>query len=99
MVKFKDHVVLPQSSLPNTFDEKRELDEHHDYVEMWLHKELRAREDPDCDIAGYYRDGGSEYCGIYIGVECHEDDVMCAFEIKLELYEWTEDPTVFQDEE
>lgn len=99
MVKFKDHVVLPVSTEPNTFDEKRELDENHDFVEMWLHRDLRAREDPDCDLAGYYIAGGREYCGIYIGVECHDDDVMCAFKINLELFEWTEDFSVFQDEE
>ena len=48
---------------------------------MWLHKDIRAREDPDCDFAGYYIAGGREYCGIYIGVECAEDDQMCAFKI------------------
>ena len=66
---------------------------------MWLHKDIRAREDPDCDFAGYYIAGGREYCGIYIGVECADDDVMCAFKLELELLEWTEDFTVFQDEE
>ena len=66
---------------------------------MWLHKEIRAREDPDCDYAGYYIEGGREYCGIYIGVECHEDDIMCAFRINLELLEWTQDFSVFQDED
>ena len=66
---------------------------------MWLHKETRAREDPDCDYAGYYIEGGREYCGIYIGVECGPDDVMCAFRISLELLEWTEDFSVFQDED
>ena len=99
MVKFKDGIMLPVSDSPNTYDVKQELTENGpDYVELWLHKEIRAREEPDCDFAGYYIEGGREYCGIYIGVECHEDDEMCAFEIDLQLLEWTEDFSVFEGE-
>ena len=83
--------MIPNANfgIPNAF----EIDENNESVQMWLHKDIRAREDPDCDFAGYYIAGGREYCGIYIGVECADDDVMCAFKLELELLEWTEDFT------
>ena len=99
MVKFKNSAMLPTSEFPNTYDQKLEIDESNSYVKMWLHKEIRAREEPNCDFAGYQLEGGREYCGIYIGVECGDEDYMCAFRINLELLEWTEDFTVFQDEQ
>ena len=91
--------MLPKSDQPNTYDQKLQTDDNNEFVQMWLHRDIRAREDPDCDFAGYYIAGGREYCGIYIGVECGENEPMCAFTIELDLLEWTEDFTVFQDEE
>ena len=60
MVKFKDEIMYPDSSLPNTYDDKVQINKNgkEDYVQMVLHKEFRAREDPDCDFAGYYIEGG-----------------------------------------
>jgi hypothetical protein len=100
MVKFKEAIMLPISQQPNTFDSKLETSKELDYVQMTLHKEYRARFDDECDFAGYQLAGGREYCGIYIGVECQEDEIMCGYKINLELLEWTEDVSAtFQEED
>ena len=47
----------------------------------------RKHEDPDCDFAGYQRDGGNKLCTVFIAVECGDDVDVCAFELSMKLYE------------
>ena len=51
---------------------------------------------PLCDKAGYNNGtAGNPTCGIYIGVQCHENDVMCAYKLNLKIYE--DDQIVFSN--
>ena len=97
MVKFKDEIMLPESNSPSTFDQKLETGEYDGgSVQMWLHKEIRSREMQNCDFAGYPKQGGLEFCGIYIAVECAEGEFMCAYKIELSLLDYT-DFTIIDD--
>jgi hypothetical protein len=43
---------------------------------------------PLCEKAGYNNGtAGNEVCGIYMGVQCQENDQMCAFKLNLKVYE------------
>jgi hypothetical protein len=84
MVKYENERVLPNSKLPISYDKKVELTASRNSVFIDMDKKWRSTEGhADCDFAGYWQDGGSEACTLYIGVECQELEEMCAFKISL----------------
>lgn len=88
LIKYANNKVFPMSSDPLTYDKKISLSGSKVITSFSMSKEWRASEGhPDCDYAGYWQNGGSQICTLYIGVECQELEEMCAFKIKLELFE------------
>jgi len=84
MVKYANERVLPDSNMPLSYDNKVELTGSKNAVYIDMNKKWRSTEGhADCDYAGYWQNGGSETCALYIGVECQELEEMCAFKITL----------------
>ena len=71
MVKFANNRVEPSSSIPQSYDAKKELTPGVWEVSIDMHKTFRATEGhPDCNYAGYWQNGGSKLCTAFIAVEC-----------------------------
>jgi hypothetical protein len=44
--------------------------------------------DPSCNYAGYNNGtAGNLICGIYIGVQCDQSEVICAYKLSLQVFE------------
>ena len=91
MVKLANERVLPTSVVPQSYDEKVELTGNRNSVHIDMNMETRYENNPDCDFAGYWSNGGNELCTVFIAVECQELEDMCAFKVSVELFEATED--------
>ena len=91
MVKLANDRVLPTSAIPQSYDEKVELNGGGNSVHIDMSMKRRYEANPDCDYAGYWGKGGNEDCTVYIAVECQELEEMCAFKVSLRLYKLTQD--------
>ena len=91
MVKLSNDRALPSSAVPQSYDQKVELNGGSNSVHIDLSKAQRYEANPDCDFAGYWSNGGNEFCTLYIAVECQELEDMCAFKVSLQLFEFTSD--------
>ena len=59
-----------------------------------MSKEERYAANADCDYAGYWNNGGNEQCTVYIAVECQELEEMCAYKVRVQLFEATQDGSI-----
>lgn len=91
MVKIKGHKIWPETTKPESYDFKEQLTDDIGRQFITLYPDTRFYEDPDCLYAGFAQDGGSELCGIYIGIECGYGEDNCAFRLLVELFDTVED--------
>jgi hypothetical protein len=89
MIKMQSSKIYPNSAIPESYDAKVSTSRGQNEVSYNLHKLKRNYEEPDCDFAGFYKDGGNTKCGIYIGVECSRGEKMCAYALRLSLHDYT----------
>ena len=87
MVKLANDRILPTSAIPQSYDRKVELTGGTNSVYIDMTMEQRYEANPDCDFAGYWSDGGNELCTVYIAVECQELEDMCAYKVRMQLFE------------
>lgn len=89
MVKLANDRILPTTAIPQSYDRKVELTGGTNSVYIDMTMEERYEANPDCDYAGYWSDGGNELCTVYIAVECQELEDMCAYKVRMQLFENT----------
>ena len=70
MVKLANERLLPTSAIPQSYDQKVELQGGQNSVHIDMTMAQRYEANPDCDFAGYWSNGGNELCTVYIAVEC-----------------------------
>jgi len=96
MVKMANERVMSNSAVAQSYDEKVELTGSVNTVHISMNKDERYGANPDCDYAGYWSKGGNELCTLYIAVECQELEDMCAFKVRIQLYEASQDGSLFE---
>ena len=88
MVKWANERVYPSAKEPQSYSEKVDMPKDKVSIDITMDSQWRATKGhPDCDRAGYWQNGGSELCTLYVTVECGEGEQMCAYKVELELFE------------
>lgn len=96
MAKLSSTQIVVDGNNFGFYDYREELSENFQSVSITLNKESRMAVNPLCEKAGYNNGtAGNSDCGIYIGVQCHVNDQVCAYKLNLKVYE--DDQIVFSD--
>jgi len=69
LLKVSDVPVKPKSLDVNTWDFKKD-NPNKDAEILTLSMDERVNLELSCETAGYYMNGGSKYCTVYLAVEC-----------------------------